>query len=112
MVRLAVAILGFVAVVRGGVFRAVGLGFGRAAISCRCLPRSPSLSRSSPRPRLFRATRNAGKLRDDVLLLARSIDVALTGHGGQDRQGNCHDQRNGQRGQPRDRTAFGADRHA
>ena len=78
MVRLAVAILGFVLLAAAAYFAPC-----RAAGLCRAPMLVPLFSAIalvvslSPRPRLSGRSRNAGKLRDDIQLLARSIDVAL-----------------------------------
>ena len=78
MVRLAVAVVGIVLLCAAAYFAQRGSAFGRAATSCRCLSAIALVVSLIAATAAFRATRNAGKLRDDILLLARSIDVALT----------------------------------
>ena len=51
--------------------------FFPGSTSCRCCRQSRSSFRSSRPPPRFRAVRHAAQAEDDILLLARSIDVAL-----------------------------------
>lgn len=76
MVRLAVAIMGIVLLCAAAYFAPWGFWPGGNLVPVfAAIALVVSLIAATA---AFRATRNAGKLRDDVLLLARSIDVALT----------------------------------